>query len=125
MMGWGVTVFRQTNTGDAPATFDSAKGVRLAVWQADVSGLKWIDQLKEEGHVISLGGNGYPLRYTGLAGKLLPTILEGPPLARDRWVCDPVDVVGAGWVGGTLIEKVAIAECRPDEWLLIEAWDQS
>ena len=30
------------------------------------------------------------------------------------------------WMGGkTVIGRAAVAECRPDEWLLMEAWDAS
>jgi hypothetical protein len=45
MLGWHISVFRQTDGGSSPATADSKEGGRLAVWQTDVDGLKWLDEL--------------------------------------------------------------------------------
>jgi hypothetical protein len=33
--------------------------------------------------------------------------------------------VGEGWEGMTVIDATAIARCGPDEWLIIQAWDES
>jgi hypothetical protein len=42
MLGWHVSVYRQKEGGGSPATFESPEGARLAVWQADWDGLKWL-----------------------------------------------------------------------------------
>jgi hypothetical protein len=52
---------------------------RIAVWQADMTGLRWIDELVNSGAAIAARENGYP----------------------------------------------SAAACAPEEWLLIEAWDES
>jgi hypothetical protein len=42
MLGWHVSIYRQTNGGASPATFESPEGASLAVWQTDVDGLDWL-----------------------------------------------------------------------------------
>jgi len=45
MLGWHVSVYRQQDGGKSPATWESAEGACLAVWQTDWDGLKWFDDL--------------------------------------------------------------------------------
>jgi hypothetical protein len=99
----------------------------LAVWQTGLYGLRWIDELAKDGHAVNLGGNGYPCRYTAPAEVLLPRIIEGPPEANEHWIIggEPVTVDKDLWIGKTLIDQAAIADCRSNEWLLVEAWDES
>ncbi len=111
MLGWHIIVFRQDNSGVSPATFTSKEGSRLAVWQTGLHGLNWIDELVKEAKAVDLGGNGYPLRYTAKSEHLVSHILPEPPLARATW--------------RTVIDPLVVSQCRPDEWLLIEAWDES
>ena len=79
MLGWHISVFRQTDGGSSPATPDSKEGVRLAVWQTDVDGLKWLEELAKKGQAIELGGNGYPNYFTAQARFIVPRIVSGPP----------------------------------------------
>lgn len=125
MMGWHISVHRQANGGSAPAMADSKEGARIAVWQADLEGLEWLNELVADGKAIDLGGNGYPNHYTAKAEYLLPPIVDGPPEARRRWVCGPDDVLGAAWEGRTVIDRAVADDCRMDEWLLVVAWDES
>jgi len=67
MLGWHISVYRQLNGGAAPASFDTISTERLAVWQTGLDGLDWIDQLAKTNEAISLGGSGYPLKYTAIA----------------------------------------------------------
>lgn len=124
-LGWNIAVVRQRNDGTSPATFGALHGARLAVWQTGVSGLDWIDALVEEKRAILLGGNGYPLEYTAQACHLLP-ILEGdPPQAKPIWTRDPGDFILPGYLGRTTKYPEAILACRSDEWLIVQAWDES
>jgi hypothetical protein len=41
------------------------------------------------------------------------------------WSHDAGDVLTSEWEGKTAIDRAAAAECSPDEWLLVEAWDES
>jgi hypothetical protein len=101
--------------------------VCLAQWQTDVRGLDWLCELVRAGKAIDLGGNGYPCWFTATAEHLLPRINETPPGARAIWSRqgEPFDFVSDKWAGKTVIDREAMAQCRPDEWLLVEAWDES
>jgi len=97
----------------------------LAVWQTGLSGLDWVDELLKAGKAIDLGGHGYPCRYTATAENLIPRIVDEPPGARRIWTSGLGDILSEKWEGKTVIDRAAAACCRPDEWLLIEAWDES
>ena len=125
MIGWNIGVYRQTDDGSLPATSESATGTRLAVWQTGLSGLDWIMELVKAENAIDLGGNGYPCRYTATAGNLVPQIIVGPPGARAIWLFDDHDVLTEKWEGKTVIDQTVVSACRQDEWLLVEAWDES
>ena len=76
-------------------------------------------------NAIQLKGGGYPNRYTATAEYLIPRIIETPPGARAVWVYRKGDIITDKWVGKTVVDREAAALCRPDEWLLVEAWDES
>ena len=38
---------------------------------------------------------------------------------------EPGDILGTGWEGKTVVNRAVADACRPDEWLLVEAWDES
>ena len=126
MLGWFVCIFRQKDSGMAPATNKPQKGEQLAIWQTGLYGLDWLDKLVEEGKVLEVGQNsGYPMRYTTPAKYLIPFIADSPPNAKEHWNVDEGDVILPSWKGKTQINKIEIDKCSPDEWLLIEAWDES
>jgi|SRR5215831_15615161 len=125
MLGWCISVYRHNGGGRSPATSTSGEGKRLAVWQTGLGGLDWLNDLVEAGNAIDLGGDGYPCRYTATAVHLIPPILNGPSKARSTWVYGVSDVLTDTWAGKTVIDRDAAAECRDDEWLLVEAWDES
>lgn len=104
MLGWNISVFRQTDGGSSPARADSEKGVRLTVLQADLGGLRWLDELVKTGLAIDLGG---------------------PPEANSIWGCGPDDIISSKWEGKTVINRAAVDDCQPDEWLLVVAFDES
>lgn len=139
MLGWHVSVYRLEGTDPAfvaAGPIDDAReealrkaaespGSRIAVWQTGLHGLDWIDELVRQGRAIALPGVGYPDRFFALARDLLTPILDGPPHARAVWGHDPGDVLVSGWEGRTAIDRAAAALCAPQEWLLVEAWDES
>src|SRR4051812_37736997 len=75
MLGWQIYVFRQRDGGGSPANESSPAGDHIASWQSGINGLDWLKTLTETGNAVSLGGNGYPLRYTATAEYLMPLIL--------------------------------------------------
>lgn len=125
MLGWHISVYRLKDYGESPATEQSPKGIRLAVWQTGLNGLNWISELVKDGNALDLGGNGYPCRYTAAAKYIVPRIIEEPPEAYTIWVCGPNDILTEKWAGKTVIDQAAAAQCPSDEWLLVEAWDES
>lgn len=125
MLGWHISIYRQADGGASPATAESVVGTRLAVWQTGHGGLDWIQALVARGAAIDLGGNGYPWRFTSSAEHLIPRIANVPPLARQAWAYGEHDLLTEKWEGKTVIDRAALAGCRPDEWLLVEAWDES
>jgi hypothetical protein len=126
MWGWWIAVFRQAQGGHVPASADGELGTRLAVWQTPPNGLNWLNELVRAGDAIALGGNGYPLWFTARSDQLLPPILGGPPHANPVWNSGPDDLIdNAVWLGRTTIYSAAVDSCRPDEWLVVEAWDES
>lgn len=125
MLGWNIAVYRQTNGELSSATFESPIGSRLAVWQTGLGGLDWIQELVHKGQAIHLGGNGYPLRYTVTKKYFVPIIKDGPPLAKKVWSSDEGDILLEKWEGKTVLDKPEIEKCKPDEWLIIEAFDES
>jgi hypothetical protein len=124
MLGWLISIYRKKSRLTSPASAKSVQGERLAIWQSGLWGLQWIDELVESGKSIQLQRGGYPKLYTGRSEDVLPRISD-PPDVHTSWVCGPYDVVGDGWEGRTAIDATAIARCSPDEWLIIQAWDES
>jgi hypothetical protein len=124
-LGWHISVYRQQGDGSAPASFGAPHGERLAVWQTGLRGLEWLKELAKQGKAVDLGGNGYPMEFTAQAIHIIPQIREEPPLAKPYWSRDAGDVVLPGWAGKTTKDLEEMDACRAEEWLLIQAWDES
>ena len=126
MIGWEIQVLKQPDGGHAPSTMESPKGTLLAAWTiAGISGISWLDNLANEGKAIALGGDGYPIRFTATAENLLPRIFEERIDAISGQLCDGLQIHAHDWKSQTVTDLLAAANCRPGEWLLVEAWDQS
>lgn len=125
MLGWNFSVFRQRDGGAHQAAFDTKEGPRLANWQTGLDGLDWLDALVKEGNAVFLGGNGYPLLYTVQAGVILPRIRIGPPEANPEWTIPEGSILLPGYLGRTTLDEQLIAACSPEEWLIVEVWDES
>jgi hypothetical protein len=122
-LGWMISVYRQSNGGSTPASFGTQQGDRLAVWQTGPVGIRWLDELVEQQKAVHLGGNGYPIRYTATAADVVPRIRDDPPGAKPVWTHDPGDIVTSDWLGKTTY--FFEGAMRADEWLIVEAWDES
>ena len=108
-----------------PASFGAKQGSTLAVWQTGLAGLTWLDELVKKGHAIDLGGNGYPSEYSAKASHIIPRLLDRPPLAKSVWTRDAGDIITPKWLGKTTTYSETIDACRYDEWLIVQAWDES
>jgi hypothetical protein len=125
MLGFHISIYKLQNGAQPVSSALASKGVRLAVWQSGIGGLHWLDGLVKKGVAISLGGDGYPTAYTARIKHLRPAIFKGPLEANAVWGCDPGDILTDGWCGTTTIDQKALGACSPDEWVLVEAWDES
>lgn len=122
-LGWHVSVYRPHADGARPAAFGDEPGARLAVWHTGLGGLDWLTELVRERRAVALGGDGYPVEFAARAGDVIPVILAGPPLARVGVVAGVGEILAPD--GRTASAPDVIAACRPDEWLLVQAWDES
>ena len=115
MLGWHVSIYRQTDGGGSPAAAGSPTGDRLAAWQTGLGGIDWIDELVKNGKAINLGGNGYPYHYTATGKHLIPVLIDKPPGARETWRCGESDILAEEWARETVIlntnESGTIANC--------------
>jgi hypothetical protein len=65
------------------------------------------------------------MEYTVMAANVIEQLRNGPPFAKAVWTFDPGDVLSPAWQGKTTKDLQAIDASRPDEWLIIQAWDES
>lgn len=125
MLGFFMELYRQKDGGALPATRNSEEGQKIAVWQTGPHGVDWLFELAKAGKAIDMPGGGYPDRFTAPAREIIPCMIEGPPQARERWIAGEEQVFVGPWAGATKIDRKALAACKPDEWLLVQAWDES
>lgn len=144
MLGWDISVYTMVprNTSDAPTKDDQpstrgltltqmdslrdrfVQGNQIAAWQSGVEGLRWIDEIVESGAAIAVSTDGYPSLFCAKALDVLPR-LDSPPEARGIRHLDPNGILTEHWAGRTVINESVMAACTPDQWLWIEAWDES
>lgn len=126
MLGWHVSVYRKTRAPRRAAKSGSRTGDLLAQWQGGLGALSWLDELVLAGDAIDLGGDGYSKRYTVRCEHLRPTLLDGPPGAHQPWVIGEGHVIDPALrKGRTHLATEALASVRPEEWLIVETWDES
>ncbi len=125
MNGWHISVYQQHDASTSPAELDTEQGKRLAVWQSGIGGLGWIYNLINKNKAIELAADGYPSRYTAQAKDILPELAGEPPEANAVWSCGPTDQLSEAWSGKTVKDQKLMQSCLPEEWLIIEAWDES
>lgn len=120
-----ISVYRQADNLTEPATWDSPRGARIAVWQGQTAATRWLHDLVSAREAVDLGGNGYPSRMSARAGAVLPVVSIGPPEANETWISGPHDILTPAWAGKTVVNAEVAQACSDDEWLIIEIWDES
>jgi hypothetical protein len=121
-VGWGINIWRQV---DSPDTRARTRRGFIGRLEASLGGLDWLDALVAAGHATSLGGDGYPVRYTVAAAVLMSTLYSGPHRHDGSLVIGADCTLPGVWAGDISLDRSVLAECSPDEELMIEAWDQS
>jgi hypothetical protein len=131
-LGWDILIFRQAGGGASPATKDSAPGTGLAEWSAGSGGLSWLFEMSRNGEALACNDSpGYPYRFTAQAENLTAYIVYQPPSVKGgniqtMVVESPNDQLPRfRSEERAFINQTALAACDPDEWLVVEAWDQS
>jgi hypothetical protein len=144
VLGWHISLHRLIDEASVRRSFVDAQfhserkaefevgaiGHRVAVWQAGLWGLKWIEQAASRAGGVALSRNGYPNWYLVKAADVLPTIrsrrpYEPPMYEYPTWITGEGDVLLPNWLGKTTVDAEAMDRCAPEEWLLVEAWDES
>ena len=125
MLGWDIFVRRQQENRTSPiansglyifGSFEASAIASFPVvanWQTDSSGLNWLDALVEKGTALLLATNsGYPYYYAAKAEDVIPIIIYNAPHEKTPGKRGRID-------------RMEVAKIEPDEWLAVEAWDQS
>ena len=113
----------ETGSPDVPESTD--RDTRIATWQTGLGGLKWLDELVSSGRAASTSRGGYPETYLITCRDFTSRLEGGLPNERPVWRTEAGDILTDSWIGKTEILTEALAQCDPDEWLLVEAWDES
>ncbi|MSR09954.1 MAG: hypothetical protein EXR82_10650 [Gammaproteobacteria bacterium] len=122
MLGWQIFVCRQVDGGSVPATPESETHRALLYWDEGLFGLGWLKALAKSGAAIDLGGNGYPWSFTAQA-SVIRAHWPGPgPGSEGPWDIGPET---CRETGEPVAPGALLADCPADEWLKIDAWDQS
>ena len=103
MSGYLISVHRQIIGGISHDAWQSLKGgAKVLKWRGGLEDIRRLDSLVSEGKAIDFGSNGYPSRYAITAKELRAHLLIGSSM-----------------------DHAAVDECAPNEWLFIDAWDES
>ena len=131
MIGWWIVVSTQTPEERDRADQEARRAAILAQWETGADGIRWIEQLAQQGKAAKLAGGGYPNRYTARAGDVLPLIEGGgiKPSKDGVWIFGIDDgeeyAQPPGWMGKLEVHPDRVATCLADQVLTIDAWDQS
>ena len=115
MSGWWVVVDPRT-----PEERDASQdrmGPLVASWEASLFSMRFLDDLVKEGRAKQHSFNGYPNRYTVLAGDFVPFIIGGPPV-RD-WGPNK------GWTSKVTIHHQRLSALPAGHMLTVDVWDQT
>ena len=122
MIGYSISVYVFVEGVDI--TSISNDNEALATWTSGgFDGLDWIDNLVSEGKAEDLGGNGYPDYYKVQVQFVLDALAADTPKNEGQIIMDDENVMSSDW--RSKIDTSAIAKLKPNQQLIIEAWDLS
>jgi hypothetical protein len=122
MIGYSISVYEFIEGIDI--TSISNDNEALATWTSGgFDGLDWIDNLVSEAKAEDLGGNGYPIYYKAQVQVVLKALAVDTPKNEGQTIMDDENVMTSDW--RSKIDTSEIAKLKPNQQLLIEAWDLS
>ena len=122
MIGYSISVYEFIEGEDI--TSISHDNEALITWTSGgFGGLDWIDNLVSEGKAEDLGGNGYPDYYKVQAQFVLNALATDTPKNEGQTIMDDKNVNSPDW--RSKIDTSEIVKLKPNQQLIIEAWDLS
>lgn len=98
----------------------------LAAWRYGYEGIDWLEDLVQNGIIENLGGNGYPTKFRAKARHIIPRLKSGlPPQHLHPEYFQSERYLPPSWNGKLVINQLELDKCYDDDFLTIEAWDQS
>jgi len=119
-MGWNVGIYSQNKAGASPVTAASPLGEELFGWHSTAfwfTGRDGLLELVKSDKATFVCGEPIHWRFIATAQNLALWALG--ELSR------AVHPECAEWKGKTEADFIAAAKCRPDEWLIVDAWDMN
>ena len=119
MLGYQIYVTRKNSLQLDDATKS------LASWQTGPGGLHWLRKLVAQDKAINIGGNGYPDLYS-ITKRDFDQLFENQEPSQKNFV-----IIGDDYVienhkfWGVKIDLDLLNLISPDEWLIVEVWDES
>jgi len=112
MLGWEIFVKSRDQT--------------IASWMMGSSGTSWLRELVKEGKATDVAINcGYPHVFSMKARDLIPILINGIPQSGGGLVIGENYVIDGNRIWDLNINAELLANCSPDDELVIDAWDQS
>ena len=122
MIGYSISIYEFIEGMDI--TSISNDNEAIATWTSGgFDGLDWIDNLVSEAKAEDLGGNGYPIYYKAQAQVVLQALATDTPNNKGQTIMDDESVMSSDW--RSKIDTSELAKLKPNQQLLIEAWDLS
>jgi hypothetical protein len=122
MIGYSISVYEFIEGIDITSISNDNEAV--ATWTSGgFDGLDWIDNLVSEAKAEDLGGNGYPIYYKAQVQVVLKALAVDTPKNEGQTIMDDENVMTSDW--RSKIDTSEIAKLKPNQQLLIEAWDLS
>jgi hypothetical protein len=122
MIGYSISVYEFIE--GVNITSISNDNEALATWTSGgFDGLDWIDNLVSQAKAEDLGGDGYPFYYKVKAQFVLQALARDTPKTKGQTIMDDESVLSSDWV--SKIDTSEIVKLKPNQQLIIEAWDLS
>jgi hypothetical protein len=122
MIGYSISVYEFVEGVNITSISNDNEALATWTW-GGFDGLDWIDNLVSEAKAEDLGGNGYPIYYKAQVQVVLKALAVDTPKNEGQTIMDDENVMTSDW--RSKIDTSELAKLKPNQQLLIEAWDLS